>query len=68
MVDHTKNFINIMLAEPWPELLCISCMRYVPNKDFFTRNGCIWCDYKYHKQKQKLGKALAEVSKRRKKK
>jgi hypothetical protein len=36
------------------ELICKYCGRKLPNKDFITKNGCIWCDMKYWLRKQKL--------------
>jgi hypothetical protein len=36
------------------ELLCPNCVRKVPNKKHFTKNGCIFCDEKYHKKQKKL--------------
>lgn len=35
------------------DLLCFECLRIVPNKTFFTKHGCIWCDEKYWKNKKK---------------
>ncbi len=30
---------------------CNYCLRKVPNTEYFTKNGCIWCDYKYYQEK-----------------
>lgn len=27
-------------------LECTKCWRLVPNKNYFTKNGCLWCDPK----------------------
>ena len=36
-------------------LICKSCGREMPNKEFKTKNGCIWCDMiEWNKNKQKL--------------
>ena len=32
---------------------CKNCDRTLPNKNFKTKNGCIWCDTKYHLKKGK---------------
>ena len=32
---------------------CQKCERILPNKDFFTKNGCKWCDSNYHYKKPK---------------
>lgn len=29
---------------------CEVCNRELPNKDFITTNGCIWCDEQYHQK------------------
>ena len=29
-------------------LKCKYCKRDLPNKNFQTKNGCRWCDNKYH--------------------
>jgi len=29
-------------------ILCKNCLRKVPNKKWFIKNGCIWCDAEYH--------------------
>jgi len=34
-------------------LVCRKCGRLLPNYQFFTKNGCIWCDMEYHKRKIK---------------
>lgn len=33
------------------DLICHCCLRSVPNKKHFTKNGCIWCDAKWHRRK-----------------
>lgn len=38
------------------DLLCPNCLRKVPNKKHFTKNGCIWCDVEYHYKKLKENK------------
>jgi hypothetical protein len=35
------------------DLVCPKCIRKVPNKNWFTKNGCIWCDDEYHRRKNK---------------
>ena len=30
--------------------ICHICNRKVPNHDFFTKNGCKWCNNKYHSE------------------
>jgi len=32
---------------------CIQCQRKLPNKKFKTTNGCLWCDNKYYREKEK---------------
>ena len=49
----TKLAVNIYINNKCPK-----CERTLPNKIFFTKNGCLWCDAKYHQKKlrkQKLG-------------
>ena len=31
--------------------ICPYCNRRVPNKDFFTKYGCRWCDMDYYKKR-----------------
>lgn len=33
------------------DYICPECLRKVPNKTFFTANGCFWCDVKYWSKK-----------------
>jgi len=33
---------------------CPNCNRLMPNKKHLTKNGCIWCDGKYHQKQTKL--------------
>lgn len=33
------------------ELICNKCQRIIPNKEWFTGNGCIWCDNNYWTKK-----------------
>lgn len=35
---------------PNTEVICPYCLRKVPNKNWFTKNGCIWCDDKKEKK------------------
>ena len=32
---------------------CQQCKRILPNKRWFTDNGCKWCDAKYYKKDKK---------------
>ena len=31
---------------------CAICERELPNKDMKTKNGCIWCDSLYYRNKK----------------
>jgi hypothetical protein len=33
--------------------ICKICKRVLPNKDWKTKNGCIWCDNEYWDEKIK---------------
>jgi len=65
----TKKQINKIVKELEPliiklyfhdDLICPNCLRDVPNKNWFTDKGCIWCDGNYHRRnnvkKTKVGK------------
>jgi hypothetical protein len=39
-LNGTKGTLQMSLKE----LFCKYCGRFLPNKTFITRNGCIWCD------------------------
>ena len=34
-------------------LTCENCWRVLPNKNFFTKNGCIWCTTEKMKKERK---------------
>jgi len=45
---------NDIFTRPWfeNELECKTCFRILPSDKFFTKNGCIWCNPKYHSKKE----------------
>lgn len=47
MVKHSLDKIEEEMAG-MEDSYCYICERNLPNKDFKTREGCIWCDSKYH--------------------
>ncbi len=30
------------------DIICTKCKRNLPNKDFFTKDGCIWCSIEFY--------------------
>jgi len=36
------------------KIICKYCGRSLPNKEFITKDGCLWCDLKYWHKKQTL--------------
>lgn len=41
--DLFSNNLNI------DDVSCLECFRVLPNEKMFTKNGCVWCDTKYHR-------------------
>ena len=35
------------------DLTCEECWRVLPNKEYITKNGCLWCDKKGNKNGKK---------------
>ncbi len=58
-----------MVIDPWSlyeEILnkdrCTNCNRKITD-NLKTKNGCVWCDVKYHKSKKVIAlKKLQEIS------
>ncbi len=58
----SKKIIDEIIKELTPliiklyyhdDLICPSCVRFVPNKKWFTKKACIWCDTEYQLRIQK---------------
>ena len=52
IVENKKNYLNDLLKNYRIAIyiLCKHCLRDIPNENFRTKNGCTWCDIKYHKE------------------
>jgi len=50
------NEITNLVTDIYIRNKCPKCERILPNKYFFTKNGCIWCDSQWHWNKLKIKK------------
>ena len=46
LIDEIMN----LAMDLYVYLKCPKCKRKLPNEDFFTSKGCIWCDIKYFRK------------------
>ena len=52
--DKLLDDITALVMDLYIHIKCLKCKRKLPNEDFFSKNGCLWCDIDYfYKQRNK---------------